>query len=135
MGTSRTDNKVVLAITDGLGYDHRLQLEILTNVLRRANLAATVVDYIRSEYADLLDDGTDPEVLAASCLSPIHAEALGSDLATTRAERTLACCGDVQRMLSERGVLESVNELIHSEAHDRRYIPYIVDYSAMAQFS
>ena len=134
MGTSRTDNKVVLAITDGLGYDHRLQLEILTSVLRRTKLTATVGDYIRSEYADLLDDGTDPEVLAASCLSPIHAEALGSDLTTTRAERTLACCGDVQRMLNERGILESVNELIHSEAHDRRYIPYIVDYDAMAQF-
>ena len=134
MPTLRSGNKVVLAITDGLGYDYQLQLEILTNVLRRAKLAATVGDYVRSEYADLLDESVDPEMLAASCLSPIHAEALGSDLATNRAERMLACCGDVQRMLSERGLLESVKDLIHSEAIDRRYIPYIVDYGAMARF-
>lgn len=130
----RSNAKVVLIVTDGLGFCYKTQSAIADEVLKDNSIKESVQKQARATLEKYPALGVDFEHLVNSALFPIGAECVPEQMDSQTAVQFLECLGEVHSEVQSSYIGTQITAAIRRIAKQHNYVPWIAGGDASAQF-
>ncbi len=117
--------RVMLIITDGLGFDYKQQCRIIENVWAdlTENERESLIDKARAAIANLRLTSVEAEEIALMVLCPIHAEVLPLNVSSHQAETMIQAMREIKAEIPPH-TSRRIDESIRKHAHRVAYVPW-----------
>lgn len=125
----RSDSRVVLAVSDGLGYDiHRVR-SMAAEVIR---MLPELTHFMLAEYSQSTDRRTEWDTsqlheLLTMVAVPRWSELWGLDVDTETAVRMTEFAAPIRARLEREGLLADIRDIWRDVGERNRYVPWVAD--------
>ena len=123
--TYNNPRRVLLVVTDGLGFDPSISHSLVHSIRECLNRAT--INKVTEIAAHHANNKTDPELIAELSLMPITAEGISNNIDWRTAQQIIKQVEETRKHLINEGLHNNIAQLRKEIANLHRYVPWVAE--------